>query len=143
MGVSITSANAIVILTVPGVIPGVQLQQFSADDIYDLENFKMTENVMGADGVLSSGLIYEMVKQTFSLQPNSPSFILFEQWYQAQLRLNDVIAGSITTTLPAVGWTYIQAKGFLESGSPGPSAGKILKPRKFTTVWERVIGAPI
>lgn len=136
---SITSANAIIILTVPGVIPGIQLEGFAADDIYDIEQLEIAETVMGVDGILSVGFVFTEVKQTFSFQPDSTSIQSFEDWYTAELALVDKIPGSVQVTLPSVGIVYDQSPVVMKTYSPAPSAGKVLKPRKFGLIMGRCI----
>lgn len=140
---TITSANAVVILTVPGVIPGVQLQGFAADDIYDLEQMEAVETSMGVDGILSGGFVYSAVKQTFSFQADSVSPLLFDAWYAAQRAAVEAIPCTMVVELPSIGVGYIQTTGWLKTKSPGPSAGKTLKPRKFTIEFESATPAPL
>ena len=52
----ITSNNAIIALTCPGIYPvPVFLEGFAADDIYDADSIVVGETSMGADGQLSAG----------------------------------------------------------------------------------------
>ena len=139
MGLSITSANAIIVLTVPGVVPGIQLEGFSADDIYDMEAIEVAETSMGVDGVLSAGFVFAAVKQSFSFQADSPSIQLFEDWYTAELALVDKIPAVVLVTLPSLGIVYTQQPGWFKSYPPAPSAGKTLKPRKFGLEFGRCI----
>ena len=53
---TITSANAQVMLNVPGVFPTpVQLAGFAADDAFTQDAYDVAETRMGVDGVLSAG----------------------------------------------------------------------------------------
>ena len=82
---SITSANALIVLTVPGVLAvATQLQGFAADDVFDTDDVEMAATLMGVDGILSGGFVYSMVPWNIALQADSPSMPVFEAWDQAQ-----------------------------------------------------------
>lgn len=141
---TITSANAIVTLAVPLIFPvPVQLQGFSADDIYDADDVDLTEVSMGVDGILSGGMVFSAISQTFSFQADSPSVAIFETWAAQQLQNVDAFPANGRTTLPSLSRSYIHTKGFLQKGPRLPSAGKTLKPRKWTIVWNTVQSTPI
>lgn len=143
MARSITAANAIVTITVPGVFQAPQqLQQFSADDIFDTETLKNIEVQMGVDGFLSGGWVFVPVPQSYSLMPNSPSNDIFDQWWAAQSTLIDAIAGFGTVTLPSLQKKWALSNGFLTGYPPMPGAGRILKPRKFEITWQQVLPQP-
>ncbi|MGA1801484.1 phage tail fiber protein [Rhizobium sp. HT1-10] len=72
---SITSANAIITLTIPGLFnTPVQLQGFSADNIYESEVQEIAETSMGVDGKLSAGYVFNPINQTFMaiIPPDKP-----------------------------------------------------------------------
>lgn len=141
---SITSANSIIMFTIPGIfaIPQ-QLQGYSADDIFDTESIAPAETQMGLDGKLAAGWMPVATKQGFTLMADSPSVTLFEALYAAQNAEKDVffIAGLIT--LPSVRKTYVMANGVMTGYSPMSDGKKVLQPRKFSITWESVVGAPI
>lgn len=141
---SITSANAIVTITIPGLFnTPQQLQGFSADNIYDVDSLDVVETAMGVDGKLSGGFVYNPVNQTFTLQADSASNAIFETWAATQKQIKDVYTANGSTTLPSVGKSYIQTKGFLVSLPPMPSAAKILQPRKYVIRWESSQAVPV
>ena len=84
---TLTAANAVITLTVPFLFPTpVQLQGFSADNIYDMDNVDQIETAMGVDGILSGGFVFNPVNQTFVLQADSPSIAFFETWAATQVQ---------------------------------------------------------
>jgi hypothetical protein len=140
---SITSANSVLILTIPGLFSAPQqIQGFSADDIYDIDDIAVSENIMGIDGILSSGFVYTPVPQNIMLQADSASNIIFETWYQAELQLIDKYRCTGSITLNSTGRKYSMNQGSLTTLHVAPSAGKTLKPRKYNIVWQSVIGQP-
>lgn len=53
---TITSANAILILTVEELYPsGVQIEKFASDDAFSSDNVTIAEVRMGVDGQLAAG----------------------------------------------------------------------------------------
>jgi len=143
MAKTLTGANAIIMLTVPGLFDVPQrLQGFAADDVYDVDNIDSTETLMGVDGKLSGGFVFVPIKQNITLQADSDSAAFFESWYGAQQKVKDTYIANGRTTLNAVQRSYVMTRGFLSTNSPVPSVGKLLKPRKFTITWESVVSTP-
>ena len=144
MAKSITAANAIITLAIPGLFPvPQQLQGFAADNIYDAPSQDTVETAMGVDGLLSGGFVYNPTEQTFSLQSDSDSNALFEQWAQAQKTLRDVYTAQGNTTLPSLGQKWVMTKGFLVSMPFVPTAARILQPRRYVIRWESVVPQPL
>lgn len=140
---SITAANAIVTITVPGVFQAPQqLQQWAADDIFDTEPLKSIEVQMGVDGFLSGGWVFVPIPQSFTLMPNSPSVSIFDQWWAAQATLIDAIPGFGVVVLPSIKQKWALTNGFLTTYPPMPGAGRILKARKFEITWQQVQAQP-
>lgn len=143
MAGSITAANAIFQIFIPDVFPSPQqLQGFAADDIFDTESQEVVQTQMGVDGLLSAGFVYVETKQTITLQANSPSNDVFDQWNAAQQAALDAFPASAVVVLPALGQKWQLTRGFLTSFKPIPGAGKVLKPRAFTITWQNNSMAP-
>lgn len=140
---TLTAANAVITITIPNLfsIPQ-QLQGFSADDVYDVDQQEVVETMMGVDGILSGGFVNVAVKQTFTLMADSASNLIFETWAINQALIQDAYVANGSTTLPATGRVYTSTKGFLTSYQPIPSGGKLLKPRKYTITWQSVLPSP-
>lgn len=141
---SLTGANAIITFSVPGVFGGPQqLQGFAADDIFDSEQVKRAETLMGVDGILSGGFVYEEKSMSFTLQADSPSNFLFDQWVAAQEGAQDTFPASATIVLKGLGVQWACANGFLTDSPSVPSVKRLVQPRKYTVKWESVTPAPI
>lgn len=141
---SLTSANSIILLGVVGLFPvPLQLQGFAADDIFDVDQLKTAETVMGVDGILSGGFVYEEIKQTFAIQADSPSTIIFDQWRQAEIAVSDVYPAFGTIILPGIGVKFTLSNGFMVAASPLPGVKKLVQPRKWTIAWNFVTPAPV
>lgn len=143
---SITSANSILMLSVAGLYDSPQqLQQFSADDIFETGMYNNAETPIGVDGVMTAGIAYVPVPMSFMFMADSPSIDLFEQWYAAELQAVDKFPCSATIRLPSTGMSYSLAGGYLTGYSALPDAKKVLQPRKFQITFPSsgISGAPI
>lgn len=141
MAGTLTAANSVIMLSVQNVFSNPQqLQGFSADDVFDIEEIDTAETMMGVDGLLSGGLIYVPISWSISLMANSPSCQVFDQWYNYQKSINDLTTATVNIALPGLGFKWNYTNGFLKKYSPAPSAKKIVQPRKFTIEFN-VIGA--
>ncbi len=136
---TITSANSVVMLAVQGLFTTpVQLQGYSTDKAWDTAAVVVTETQIGVDGRKTAGLVFNAIKQTFSLQADSPSVQIFEAIYAAQRAARDVYYISATIELPSTGESYICNKGTLEDYNAVASAGKVLNAREFSINWGSV-----
>jgi len=136
---AITSANAVYTLTITDLFNSPQqLQGFSADDIFNTETLKSAEVVMGLDGTLSGGFVYVPIVQSVTLQADSASNAVFDQWWtQSQSSLNPFIATGYVS-LPSLGTKWNMTRGFLTGYMPIPDAKKLLQPRKFEITWNTI-----
>jgi hypothetical protein len=104
MSGSITSANASIQLTIPGVYSsGILLDGFAVNDILDTEAQTLVEGRVGADGETVAGYVFNLNKFRMMFQANSPSIPVFYNWKAAQDGDVDVIAGSMTIIAPSLG----------------------------------------
>jgi hypothetical protein len=71
---TITSANSSFAITVPGVYSAPQsVQGYATDDAFAAEAVEKVETLMGIDGKLSAGYIFNPYKMTITLQADSGS----------------------------------------------------------------------
>lgn len=140
---TITSANAILLLSVAKLFDAPQrIQGFTADDIADTDGVSPTETSMGLDGRLSAGFVPVMVTQNISLQSDSLSNDLFENWFAAESVAREKYIAGGTLIVSATQRRYTMVRGFLQSLPITPSLKKTIQPRRYTIVWESVTPAP-
>lgn len=140
----ITSANAVIIISVPLLLPvPQQLQGFAVDDIYDTDEIAETDTLMGADGILSGGKVFAAIPQNFMLQADSPSISFFDAWAAGQNVQIGAFAAQATTTFPNLGRSFTMVNGYLERRKALPDAKRVLQPQRFRIVWNRVIASPV
>lgn len=137
---SITAANAIVMLSIIGIVPvPQQIQGFAADDVFDTDAIESAEVSMGVDGVMTAGFVFVPVRQTFTVQADSPSASIFDLWWATQQAAADIFYANGLVVLPSLGQKWQQTKGALTSWKPIPDAKKLLQARKFQITWESVL----
>jgi len=141
---TITSANSSFAIIVPGVYSAPQsIQGYATDDAFTAEAVEKVEAMMGIDGKLSAGYIFNPYKMTITLQADSASLALFTNWQLAQDAVREVIAASATIIIPSIGFKYAMSNGYLTRFQAMPEAKKTLGPPKFEITWEKIIGAKV
>lgn len=141
---SITSANAVVTLSIPLLFPiPQQLQGFAVDDIYDTDAIKSVETMMGVDGILSAGFVFVEILQNYSLQADSASNRLFDTWWTQMQAAQDVYFANGQILLPGVSTKFSMTRGVLSAYKPLPDAKKTLQPRRYAITWNKVAPAPV
>lgn len=139
MAKTLTAANSVLLLSIADLFPiPQQLQGFAVEDVFDVDNIDSAETAMGVDGKLSAGWVPMAVKQGITIQADSDSIVIFENWYSAQQAARELYFATMSVYLPAVERKYALTKGVLSNYSPIATAKKILQPRKFTITWESI-----
>ncbi len=140
---SITSANSTFSLAVANLYAAPQtLSGYASDEMFTTDALDIGEVVMGADGVMTAGYVFNPTKQTVTLMPDSPSLIIFENWALAEKTARDKYYANATILLPGMSRKYTLTKGVLTSVRAHPDAKKMLQPVPFVITWESVVGAP-
>lgn len=143
MAGTLTTANASIQLSVPGLFDTpLLLQGYAADDIFGTEPIDNGEVSMGVDGNLSAGFVFVAVKQSYNLQANSDSNLLFDELFNAEQAAAEKFPVTGLVTLLAINSKWTMRRGFMTTYQPIPDGGKILKARKHTITWERVQKQP-
>lgn len=141
---SITSANAVVMISIANVFDAPQrMQGFTADDIFDIEDVAVSENVMGVDGIKSTGYVNAMVSQTIALQADSISNDVIDGWFKANKLAQESYIAQATVILKSLGKKFTCTNGSLARWKPMPSAARVLQPRRAVIIWESVTQAPV
>lgn len=136
---TITSANSILTMVVPGLFPvPVSIQGYSTDDAFMLDALDLAETVMGVDGKMSAGYVPKEVKLTVTLQADSESKEFFAILTQAVKTAREIFYMSATLSLPSTGESFTFTRGILTSVDQAPAAKKMLQPQKFVITWESV-----
>ena len=144
IGTTITSANAVYMLTVAGLFPSpVQLQGFATDSAIDTEAVEVAETRLGVDGFMSAGWIPRMTKQTIALQADSPSGFLFETWALTQDAQEEVFIANGVMIVPGIGRKYTLVRGVLTSFSVAPGLKKTSEVRNFVITWNEIQPGPV
>lgn len=136
---TITSANSVFTLVVAGLFPApVQLQGYSTDRAFMTDATDLAEVQMGVDGRMTAGYVPAAVKQTVSLQADSPSKDIFTAMIQAMKTAREIyyITGNII--LPSTGESFAMTRGVLTNVKQIPDAQKVLQPQDYVITWESI-----
>lgn len=140
---TITAANAVLMIGVQGLydVPR-RLQGFAADNITDVDALAIGEGVMGVDGRLSAGYVFNPISQNITVQADSESIDFFENWIQAEAQRREKYIAFGSLLISATRKRYTMTRGFLMNVSLVPAVNKTLQARRFTISWEALTSAP-
>jgi len=138
---TITSANSAFSIAVLNLYDSPQnVQGYAADDAFSAEAVEMAEIVMGVDGHMSGGFIFNPTNLKIAIMPDSPSLPIFENWMTAQRTAREVYYANATIIVPSINRKYSLINGILKSGNKIVNAKKVLEAVSFVIAWEQVIG---
>jgi len=136
---TITSANSVFTLVVAGLFPApVQLKGYASDKAFTTEAVDLAEVQMGVDGRMTAGFVPNPVKQTITLQADSPSKDIFTAVIQAMKTAREVFYISGSISLPSTGESFTLTRGILTNAKQIPDAEKVLQPVDYVITWESV-----
>ena len=136
---TITSANSVFTLVVAGLFPApVQLKGYASDKAFTTEAVDLAEVQMGVDGRMTAGFVPNPVKQTITLQADSPSKDIFTAVIQATMAAREVFYISGSISLPSTGESFTLTRGILTNAKQIPDAEKVLQPVDYVITWESV-----
>ena len=141
---TITSANSIYMLSIPLLYPVPQgLQGYGTDSAFAFEDMDFIEVVMGVDGRMSAGYVPNPFVQTVTIQADSPSLKLFEDWITSMRSIREVLFADATIVLPSISRKYTLTRGALTRGKLQPDAARVMQQIPFQITWESVSVAAI
>ena len=136
---TITSANSVFTLVAAGLFPApVQLQGYASDKAFATDALEIAEVNMGVDGRMTGGYVANPVKQTISLQADSPSRTIFAAILQAQKTAREIYYLSGSISLPSTGESFTMTRGILTTGKQIPDAQKLLQAVDYVITWQQV-----
>jgi hypothetical protein len=136
---TITSANSVFTIVVASLFPTpVQLRGYATDKAFTTEAVDLAEVQMGVDGRMTGGYTPNPVKQTITLQADSPSKDIFTTLIQAMKTAREVFYVSGIISLPSTGESFTLTRGILTNAKQIPDAQKVLQPVDYVITWESV-----
>ena len=136
---TITSANSVFTIVIPGLFPApVQLRGYASDKAFTTEAIDLAEVQMGVDGRMTAGFTPNPTKQTVTLQADSPSKDIFTALIQAMKTAREVFYISGSIALPSTGESFTLTRGILTNAKQIPDAQKVLQPVDYVITWESV-----
>jgi len=139
MDTTITSANSVFTLTVPGLYPTpVTLQGYSTDSAFTSDVWVASEAQMGVDGRMTAGWTPTPFSQTIHLQADSPSRVIFTTIVQTIYQQREIFYMQGSVTLPSTREVFTLNKGVITNSKAFPDAAKVLQPVQVLITWESV-----
>lgn len=140
---SITSANATLTFSVAGLFTSPQnIYQFAVEDAYDSEVVENGEVVKGVDNYIAAGWLPTMPKFNITLQANSPSNAIFDQWFQTEQQQLTKLIGQGVATIPGTRTQFFILNAYLFSFMHIPPVKKTLQPRKHVLICDDISYSP-
>jgi hypothetical protein len=141
---TITSANSVFVLIIPGLYDAPQqIQGFGPDDAFDTDAVEPAETMMGVDGFMSAGYVPVLTKQGVTLQADSLSNDVFDAWFSLSQANRETVFASGTILMRNIGRSFILVNGILSRIPRFATASKTLRARKFEITWEQVLAEPV
>lgn len=136
---TITSANSVFTLVIPGLFPApVQLQGYATDKSFATEAIDFAETMIGVDGKMSAGYVPNITPQTITLQADSVSKDIFAALIAATKTAREVFFLNATLVLQSTGESFTMARGVLKNAKQIADGGKVLQPQDYVIHWESV-----
>jgi hypothetical protein len=136
MTLNITAANAIYMIIAPPLYPTPQqLQGWGVAEAFDTEQAETAEVQIGVDGLVASGWLPRVTRQTLTFLAASTSNDIFEQIVMAQDQLQQNFSLTGMVTIIATGKKYNLPDGTLTRFPALPNARRVLDHRRFEIVW--------
>lgn len=144
MARTITSANCGLFITVAGLIPApVQIQGFSADNVFESGDVTTGEAMMGVDGHLSVGWVAAAIPFNITLMADSRSNDVFETITSDEQLNREKRIISMVARIPSLNRSYALNRGFILTYPPITTAGRVMQPRRYSMSFESMTLAPI
>ena len=141
---AVSASDLVYMISIPGVFPNgpIQIQGFATDEVLDIPQIKSAETMMGVDGVLSVGFVFVPVIQTISLQADSVSNDIIDQWWASMQATLQSYLATATIKMPQIGMKYNLVGGILTGYKPLANAKKLYQPRTHEITWASIAPAP-
>ena len=134
---TITSANASLFITVPGLYDSpVKIENYSTDAMVSAAQVNPVVAEMGVDGHLSVGYTPTPKEITITLAADSKSRPVFDDWQAYQDAAKEVYVCSAQFIVPGIGKTFTGLRGALTAAQPMPNAAKTLQAPAYNITFE-------
>lgn len=141
---TLTATNSVFMLAITGLYDSPQrIVGFTTDAGFAMEPADIAETSMGIDRRFSAGYVAAERSQTITLQADSPSNDLFENWSAAQDSIGEVYWASAVIRIPSIKKEYVGKDGVMKSYSPMAEVAKTLRPRVYRITWGSFVPNPV
>ena len=141
---NISSANAALTCIVPNFYPqGFEVDDYAANDMFNTDGITNAELVMGADGKLHAGQIFNLFPFSITLSPTSAAGFKIEDWFTYELTTGAKMECNMVLILASIKRKYNLIDGVLVSFSQLPSGARILQPRTASFAFRSIVGSAL
>ena len=141
---TLTASNSSLSITVPGIFSSPQtIQGYAVDDAFSAEAVERAEVMIGVDGNMSYGYIFNVISVPITIQADSPSLAFFNTWKNIEDGNRELSPGNGVVMLPGIGWKFTLANLILANYPVLPDVKKILQPLKFVLKCQSIVGTQI
>ena len=135
---TITAANAIFYLSVPGLYDSpVRIEQFGTDAMVSVAQNNPVVAQKGIDGHTSFGWVPTNREVTITLAADSPSLRLFEDWANYQETVREVMVCNAEFVIPSINRKIIGTRGGMTASQAHPNAAQTLQASGFVITFDR------
>lgn len=135
---TITAANCIFYLTVPGLYDSpMRIEQFGTDAMVSVAQNNPVVAEKGVDGHTSFGWVPTNKEVTITLAADSPSLRLFEDWANYQDSVREVMVCNAEFTMPSINKKVIGTRGAMTTGQAHPNAAQTLQAASFVITFDK------
>lgn len=140
--INISSANAALRIIVPNRYPeGFDVDDYSADEMFNTDSVSNAEIVIGADGQLHAGQIFNLHPFTINIMPSSSAGFRIEDWFTYETSAGVKLPCNAVLVLDSIGRKYNLIDGVLESFPLLPHGGRILQARTASFMFRNIVGS--
>lgn len=144
MAFTVTSANSVFTLVIPGIYPvPTRLQGWAPDDAFDTEAVETAVVTMGVDGQQSAGWVPNSTPMSLHFQANSPSISVFDTWDATESQAREKYTASGLITTPSIKKSWVLSNGVLQNVVRIPPGRRTLQPQVFRLMWETILLQPL
>jgi hypothetical protein len=143
MSSSITSANAVFLLSVTGLFSSPQrLQGWSVDEAFSSEQVENKEVKLGVDALMSVGWVPVLIKVPLSFMADSPSLDIFDLWFNTENQNQETLYANGTLVSEALQKSWTLSNGVLSKYTPIPEAKKTFDAQRMELTFQSSVAAP-
>lgn len=141
---TITSANCILTITIPGLFDSpVRIEQFATDTMLTVAQNNPAVAQKGVDGHTSFGWVPTNKEVTIALAADSVSLEVFNSWANTQETAREVYLCNAEFTMESIRRKVTGTRGALTTYQTNPNAQQTLQNTTFVITFDKWVSTPL